>query len=247
MRPGGNNDRKPYDTLYENGVTSKMIRAIVFDFDGLILDTETQWYHSVREVYESLGAELPIQVFGRGIGTHGAFDLFQYLEECIGRPVDRDHIRNTYQARQKELMKTQKALPGVEDYLHAAKDLGLRVALASSSNREWIEGHLNHHNLLDHFEVIRTRDDVAKVKPDPELYLRALEDLGVAPEEAIAFEDSPNGALAAKRAGMHCVVVPNFVTSQLEFGEHDLRLESMAEMELAALIAHLEEKQGAAR
>jgi beta-phosphoglucomutase-like phosphatase (HAD superfamily) len=89
------------------------------------------------------------------------------------------------------------------------------------------------------FDCIRTRDDVAKVKPDPELYLKALDGLGVAPEEAAAFEDSPNGALAAKRAGLKCVIVPNALTSRLEFGEHDLKLSSMADMPLEEVLERL--------
>ena len=87
---------------------------------------------------------------------------------------------------------------------------------------------------------VLTGDDVENAKPDPELYLRALRRLGVEPSRAVAFEDSPNGALAARRAGMYCVVVPNQVTAALEFGEHDLRLESLMQAELADLLARIE-------
>ncbi|MDB5084577.1 MAG: yhcW, partial [Bacilli bacterium] len=129
-----------------------------------------------------------------------------------------------------------KALPGVENYLTAATDLGLKIGLASSSDRKWVTGFLSQLGLLHYFECIRTSDDVEKVKPDPTLYLEVLHCLDVKPINAIAFEDSPNGALAAKRAGMRCVVVPNPITSQLVFGEFDRRLSSLLEIELAQLI-----------
>lgn len=136
-------------------------------------------------------------------------------------------------------METEKARPGVEAYLNAAKDLGLKVGLASSSDYKWVSGHLKQIGLFDDFEVIQTADDVEEVKPNPELYLLAAKNLGVSPSECLAFEDSVNGSIAAKRAGMKCVIVPNKVTSTLMFEDYDHRLESMAEMELALLLDHL--------
>ncbi len=115
----------------------------------------------------------------------------------------------------------------------------MKVGLASSSNYEWVSTHLSRLNLLDRFECIRTSDHVEFVKPDPALYIEAAKCLGVKPEECIAFEDSANGALAAKRAGMKCVTVPNSVTKELEFCEVDHRVESMAEMELKELLMFL--------
>lgn len=136
-------------------------------------------------------------------------------------------------------MEGQKLRPGVTDYLKQAKTLGLRVALASSSSRAWVTGYLKKYGLLDQFECIRTREDVVKVKPDPALYLSALQALGIRPEEAVAFEDSPNGALAAKAAGMFCVIVPNSITRTLTFGKFDLQLDSMSSMGLDEVISRL--------
>ncbi|MFC4766891.1 HAD family hydrolase [Effusibacillus consociatus] len=220
-----------------------MIKAIVFDFDGLIFDTETHEYRVLEEIYKSHGAELPLEVWGQCVGTHANFfDAYAYLEQCIGKPVDRDVLGKQRREMFDLRVENETALPGVENYLVAAKRLGLKIGLASSSNRAWVTRWLTKLNLLDYFECIRTADDVEHVKPDPALYLKACECLGVQPQEAIAFEDSPNGAIAAKRAGMHCVIVPNFVTTTLTFGEHDLRLNSMAEMELEKVIERLERK-----
>jgi HAD superfamily hydrolase (TIGR01509 family) len=215
-------------------------KAIVFDFDGLILDTETAEYRSFNDLYRRHGAELTIETWGRWIGTDAsAFDPYAYLAESAGIELDREEARAYRRARYDELMAGERARPGVKDYLRAGRRLGLGIGLASSSPRAWVEGYLRQLGLESWFDCIRTRDDVAKVKPDPELYLKVVEALGVAPEEAVAFEDSPNGALAAKRAGLKCVVVPNELTGGLAFGEYDLRLSSMADMPLEEVLGRL--------
>lgn len=217
-----------------------MIKAIVFDFDGLILDTETPEYESFQAMYKDHGIELPLELWGKCIGTDGSmFDPYAHLEACLGQPIDREQARLTRRERYEASMEGQKLRPGVTDYLKQAKTLGLRVALASSSSRAWVTGYLKKYGLLDQFECIRTREDVVKVKPDPALYLSALQALGIRPEEAVAFEDSPNGALAAKAAGMFCVIVPNSITRTLTFGKFDLQLDSMSSMGLDEVISRL--------
>jgi len=135
-----------------------------------------------------------------------------------------------------DMIAVQPILPGVERYIADAKRLGLQVGLASSSGSEWVKGHLKRVGLIEHFEYIRCAEDVTRTKPDPELYQAVLKVMNVEPHEAIAFEDSANGALAAKRAGMYCVAVPNPMTCGLNFDHVDYRLESMAEMDLVELI-----------
>ncbi|HEU5141093.1 MAG TPA: HAD family hydrolase [Bacillales bacterium] len=217
-----------------------MIKAVVFDFDGLIMDTELPEYTVSKEMFRERGAELSLDVWGECVGTHADhFDLIGHLEDQIEQTVDREAFHEERSKRILSMLENGKPLPGVERYLEAAKELGLKIGLASSSHYEWVGGHLRRLGLLDEFGCIRTADNVERVKPDPALYLQAAECLGVRPEEAVAFEDSANGALAAKRAGMYCVVVPNEVTASLTFGDVDHRMESMAEMELAALIAFL--------
>ncbi|MCR8631912.1 HAD family hydrolase [Paenibacillus radicis (ex Xue et al. 2023)] len=217
-----------------------MIKAIIFDFDGLILDTETPEYESFQAMYRDHGMELTMDLWGLCIGTDAsAFEPYSYLEQCLGTPIDRETARKLRRQRYSERMSEVQPRPGVIDYLREASELGLQIGLASSSTREWVTGYLKQFGLLDYFSCIRTRDDVEKVKPDPALYMQALSCLGVLPEEAIAFEDSPNGSLAAKRAGMHCVIVPNELTGQLRFGEHDLRLPSMSAMTLTEVISRV--------
>jgi len=218
-----------------------LIEAVVFDFDGLIFDSETHEYETVLELFAEHGAELPLEVWGQCIGREpGFFDPYAYLAERTGGPVDREALearrRTAFHAR----VERSGAIPGVEEALRAAKSLGLRIGLASSSTREWVEPQLRRLGLWHYFECVRTRDDVERAKPDPELYRSVLRCLGVEPRGAVAFEDSPNGALAATRAGMYCVIVPNPVTATLAFGQHDLRLESLMQAELADLLARIE-------
>lgn len=218
------------------------IKAVIFDFDGLILDTESNEYYAHFEMFRQFGVELPIQEWGKCIGTSAsAFDVYAYLEQLVGYKVDREKLNFDRQALFIKRMSEEQVRPGVRDYLLSAQALGLRIGLASSSPRAWVTGYMETHRLTRFFETIRTKEDVAVVKPNPELYQKALADLGVLPNEAIAFEDSPNGSLAAKRAGMYCVVVPNSATDSLIFGEVDLRIQSMQEMSLAEIIARLSE------
>ena len=109
--------------------------------------------------------------------------------------------------------------------------------MASSSTGEWVAGHLGRLGLLDHFDAICTREDVAKVKPDPELYRLAVARLGAEPGEAMALEDSPNGITSAKAAGLFCVAVPNALTGQMELGHADMQVATLAELSLADIAA----------
>lgn len=216
---------------------STMIRALVFDFDGLILDTETPEYTAWTEVYSSHKCELPIAVWADCIGRGaGHFDPHTYLEELAGLKLDRTATRAQFQEIYQTVFENSLALPGVESYLQQAREYGLKLAVASSSSHLWVDNHLKKLDLFEKFDVIKCFDDVGQAKPAPDLYLAAVAALGLKPEEAIALEDSPNGIAAAKRAGLYCVAVPNPVTGQLSLSEADLRLNAMTELPLTELI-----------
>ena len=129
-------------------------------------------------------------------------------------------------------MHAQPMLPGIAACISSAKRRGLKLAIASSSTQKWVTRNLRKFELLDQFDAICTSDHVSAVKPDPALYLLALETLGVKAGEAIAFEDSPNGILAAKRAGIFCIAVPNPLTKDLPLELADRRLGSLEEFDL---------------
>jgi len=214
-----------------------VIRALIFDFDGLILETEGPSYKSWEEVYQSFGLTLPFSIWSTIIGTtQGGFDPRLELQKQVSRQVDWDVVESRRQASEQALIEAQPVLPGVEQYLQDARRLGLKTGLASSSSCNWVIGHLKRLGLVDHFDCICASDDVQHTKPDPELYHSVLCGLGVRPNEAIALEDSPIGIRAAKQAGVYCVVVPNPLTSQLILNQADLLLGSLAEMSLEQLL-----------
>ena len=213
------------------------IKALVFDFDGTILDTETADYQSWNEIYQTYGTELSLTTWVQYVGGSGdGFDPYTLLEEQIGHPIEREKVRTQRRARYAELVATRDVMPGVMSYISSAKEQKMRLAVASSSDADWVYSHLRTLDLLDCFDTIRTANDVINVKPDPALYRQAVDALGVAPSQAIAFEDSRNGMLAAKRAGLHCVVIPHAITQNLTFNEADLRLDSLEELPFAKLI-----------
>lgn len=218
-----------------------MIRAIIFDFDGTILDTEVPEFQSWQEIYTDHNCELAISVWSECVGTtNSAFDPYDHLETQFGQALDREAIRQRQHARCAELIKLQTALPGVELYLNEAKRLGLKIGLASSSSKKWIYAHLPRLELEKYFDCIRCGDDVRVTKPDPELYLSTLACLGVKAEEAIAIEDSPNGVTAAKRAGIFCVAVPNAITRQLPLNHADLQLSALTDLPLEQLLLQIQ-------
>lgn len=219
------------------------IQALVFDFDGLILDTETPIFQSWQEMYQTYGLELPLDLWVTNIGTsEEPFDPLAELERYCGTVLNHEEIAAKRMQRELDLIRERAPLPGVEDYLKDAGDLGLKIGLATSSSCRWVTGHLERLGLIGYFHTIVAKDDVPRTKPDPTLYRKAVERLGVAPEQAVAFEDSPNGILAARRAGLFCVAVPNPMTHALPIDHADLCLESLAEMTLEDLLNKIEHK-----
>ena len=224
----------------------RTIRAVIMDFDGLILDTEGPAFQSYQEIFEEYGGTLPLSAWAAWVGgSPHMFDPIRYLESQLGREVDREGLRQRQREREGELIAAQSILPGVQDYIADAKRLGLKLGLASSSDCGWVSRHLGRLGLSEHFDCIKCADDVKNVKPDPELYLAVLDELGLRPEEALALEDSPNGIAAAQGAGIFCVVVPNPLTRQLPTEHADLMFDSLAGLPLSELLKQVEGKRGA--
>lgn len=219
---------------------NKNIRAIIFDFDGLILDTEGPVYQSWKDLYADFNLSLPFSSWSIFIGTMEVpYTPYDMLEKQLGRAVDRQALEQQRQKCEDEMILKKPIMPGVESYLEAAHRLGLKLGIASSSSCEWVTGHLTRLDILSKFDCIKASDDVEITKPDPALYLAALDCLEVNSIQAIAIEDSPNGILAAKRAGLTCVAVPNSLTSQLNLEKADLRLTSLIDLSLDELLVQI--------
>jgi HAD superfamily hydrolase (TIGR01509 family) len=213
------------------------VRAVVLDFDGLIVDTETPIFEAWRAAYRRRGQDLGLGEWQHALGTHGGFDPLARLAELMGAPVEGEALIQEVQAENREVCDAQPLLPGVAELLHEARRIGLSTAVASSSTRGWVDGWLARHGIRDLFDVLCGREDVARVKPAPDLFLLAAERLGMAPAACLVFEDSPNGMRAARAAGMRCVAVPNTLTRELVLPDPDLVVSSLAERSLAEIVA----------
>lgn len=216
------------------------VKALIFDFDGLIVDTETLHYRTWNELYTRHGVELRLDRWLLDLGTHGMFDPCADLEALLGTPVDREATLADRRAAHVSLCEQEPLRPGVEALLQAAQSAGLSLAVATSSERAWVERWLEHHAIRHYFKCVRSRDDVEHVKPAPDLFLSAAACLKVAPAECVVFEDSPNGMRAAAAAQMRCIAVPNSMTATLDLPAVALRLESLAELPLAELLRRLD-------
>jgi putative hydrolase of the HAD superfamily len=214
------------------------IRALVFDFDGLILETETPAYQAWVEIYREFGHELPKELWLDYIGREGGwFDALAYLEGLVGGLDERDAVEARRDARKTELVMAVAETAGLRALLGDARSRGLRLGVCSSSTPKWVFGHLDRLGLLSDFDHIQCRDrPELRAKPAPDLYLASCAGLGVRGEEAIAFEDSRNGMLAAQAAGMRCVVVPNELTVAMDLAGADHRFESLAAVSLQMLL-----------
>lgn len=225
------------------GVSRDRIRALLFDFDGIVVDTEVPSLRAWQEVFEEHGHTLALEEWVACVGTVGGFDPAARLEELLGRPLDdREGLNQRRAQRQLALTAAQGLRPGVAAYLDRARELGLDVAVVSSGTTEWITSNLARVGRAEGWARIHCADgDVTRAKPLPCLYEEALAALGVGAHAAVAFEDSPNGIRAAKAAGIFCVVVPNPVTRGLDLSEGDLLLESFEDMSLDEVV-HVAER-----
>jgi putative hydrolase of the HAD superfamily len=227
--------------LFRYTAPEPMIKALIFDFDGLIVDTEWPDYESWQQVYQRHGCTLAVEKWGQIVGGNGAsdFDPHEHLEQLCGKPLDREEVWISRRKQYLDMLTSQPILPGVLDYVDDAERRGLQLAIASSSPENWVRGHLARLGLYQRFGVIKTADDVKRTKPDPELFQVTLEALSAKPNEAVVFEDSPNGVNAAKATGIFTVAVPNQLTEQLHFEGADLRLDSLTAMSLGELLQQI--------
>jgi HAD superfamily hydrolase (TIGR01509 family) len=223
-----------------------MITALIFDFDGLIVDTETPAFESWRHIYAEHGFDLGLDLWAGALGTNHGFDALEHLIALVaGADSPRAAALRAEAAavleRRQQLKDTlsagQAILPGVVALLDQAAAAGMPCAVASSSSYRWVGGWLERLAILDRFVCVRTSDDVARTKPDPALFLSAAACLGRPPAECLVLEDSPNGILAARAAGCPVVAVPGALTSRLALPAADLVVPGLDALPLAELLA----------
>ena len=214
-----------------------MIRALLFDLDGTLWDSEVVRFRSWDQVFRQRGVRYPLESYATRLGTIGGRDPLDDLEAALGEPIDRPAVGAEREEMTERGLDDLAPKPGIEAYLEEGRRRGLLLGVVSTDERSYVVRSLERLGLADGWDVICTADrDPARAKPSPALYLEALDRLAVSPEEAIAFEDSPNGILAATRAGIFCVAVRHEVTETMDLSNADLVVGSLAEIPLDEVI-----------
>lgn len=212
--------------------------ALVFDFDGTLVDTETAEYESVRQVWADHGQPYDPARWTPFVGTAVEVPWLDELEHAVGEPVDRQGLRRRARAYNRDLLHLVQPRPGVTRLLADADEAGVPLAIASNAPADWVERHLERLGLIHHFEphgAVVTVDRVRRPKPHPEAYLTAVARLGAGPERSVAFEDSATGLAAARAAGLYTVVVPGPMSSGHDLLGADRLHGSLDEVTLAEL------------
>lgn len=190
-----------------------MTGAVIFDFDGLIIDTEHCEYLSWAEIWAEQGCSLRPADWRPHVGSVGTFDPIAALQAASDRSLDVELIRARQGARNLELSMSAPSRPGIREALTLCGNQGLRCAVASSSPEKWVRTHLDRLGLAASFEYLACLDAGVRPKPAPDLYRRALRVLGVPAAHAIAVEDSLHGLAAARGANIRCIVMPGAMTA----------------------------------
>jgi len=203
-------------------------RAVVFDMDGLLLDTEVVWQTAEERLFAAHGAVFTREDKMAVIGT--SFDLTaRYFAERLGQPPDRgpalveEMVLSMYEALQVDVA----GRPGALELVARLRGR-LPLALASNSPRRLVDAALATARLTDAFDVIVTSDDVALSKPAPDIYLLVCQRLGIEPQHVLALEDSSAGVAAAKAAGLACIAVPQF--AETDVAAADRVIDSLEEL-----------------
>jgi HAD superfamily hydrolase (TIGR01509 family) len=217
-----------------------VLRAVLFDFDGLILDTETPEVQILKEVFAEHGQEFPDEYWIQALGR-GADQLMDppmiLLQKMCGKEMDCEALERERRKKTVALIELEPIRPGVQDLLLEIKERGLKAGIASSSKHPWVDGHLERLGLLGLFDKIVCADDVARAKPHPDLYQELVGELGVGPDECFALEDSPNGIKGAKAAGLKVVAVETPLSRKLDLSDADVKVATLAGMSLDELWA----------
>ncbi|MFZ6003462.1 MAG: HAD family hydrolase [Actinomycetota bacterium] len=215
--------------------------AVVFDFDGLILDTEWAIFESAVAAFAAHGHELPIEAWATIIGTNSEEDDAWWDKVCAAAGVsgfDQALFEAAYEMQDRSSRDRLPALPGVVELVNELAAAGVPLGIASSSSRAWLDRHTIRLGLIEHFGTLVGADLVGGVgKPAPDVYLRACADLGADPSRSVALEDSAHGATAARAAGMTVVAVPSRITRFNDFDHADLVVDSLLDLSLNRLTA----------
>ncbi|MFT3874174.1 MAG: HAD-IA family hydrolase [Nocardioides sp.] len=213
------------------------LRALLFDFDGTMMDTEQAHFAAWQHIFELHGAQIDEHDWAGVVGTVGSdFDPMALLQRRTSVALDAEQVTARREERFRTLYRQLELRPGIDALAQSARDAGLAVAIVTNAEPEWVELHLDRLGELDQWpHMFAAGVDPERAKPSPVLYLEALAKLGVSAEEAIAIEDSPIGIRAAQAAGLRCLAYPHPLTSVLDLSAADAIVDSLEGITLAQL------------
>jgi HAD superfamily hydrolase (TIGR01509 family) len=230
--------RRPHEHRFM--ISTHGIDALIFDFDGTILDTESAEFEAWQQIYAAHGVALALADWVQGVGAINAFDpVAQLVRQTGSITVDAVALKARADAVMTPIIAARQPRPGVLALFAEARAASVKLAVASSSSHRWVDAHLDRLHLSHWFDHVCCRDDVdsGRAKPHPDIYLASLAALGVSATRAIAVEDSLNGLRAAKAAHIYAMVTPNPVTAGLDFTQADWVLPSLDSITLQLLSA----------
>jgi HAD superfamily hydrolase (TIGR01509 family) len=226
---------------------SMSVQAVIFDFDGLLMDTESTMLASWQWAWRQHGLELDMTGFFADHGGDVTQERYARLASAVGPAFSLEASHAGRLAYREMLHRDLSLSAGIPCWLDQAAALGIRLAVASSSPGDWVRGHLGRAGVLARFDVLACGDEVARAKPDPGVYALALLRLGVPAANAVAVEDAPHGVAAAAAVGLRCIAIPNPHADPARFGAADVVLASAADAALPAVLESLDRQEMADR
>lgn len=210
-------------------------QAVIFDMDGLLVDTETCDWHAWRELHEAHGLELSLQEYCHDAGLYGSWERrYAALAEQVGSTPDALHEWRGARF-QERVANSLHASPELVSLLDDLESQGIRRGIASSSDSDWVAYLLDGIGLRSRFETICTGHDVTHRKPAPDVYLLATSRLQVDPGRCVALEDSAHGIAAARTAGLRVVTIPNSVSRHQDLSLADARVDHFGDVSVELL------------
>lgn len=215
-------------------------RAILFDFDGTIVDTDTPDFRAWAAEFERHGLVLDPAWWLRHLGAQGDGTIcVERIVRELGHEIDRAAVMSRHDSALDDLVRAEPARPGVRDLLEASARSGMTNAVVSSASRHWVSRQLQRLGLTGFFSLLVTREDSERHKPDPAPYLLAEQRLGLGSGAAFAVEDSLVGLRSAEGAGVPCLYVPPTMASDAAHAEAEFEVDTLANLDLADLLASM--------